>query len=98
MIQDNDRPKTNPQDPSELRLYEEGQDLLQGVNGAVQPALEAMGYAHLRSGDFVTQTGVQDREFKADGKTYVSVLLCLVFSTQNILVFICASPYLGDLC
>ncbi|KAI4280474.1 MAG: hypothetical protein L6R38_004420, partial [Xanthoria sp. 2 TBL-2021] len=70
MIQDNDRPKTNPQDPSEWRLYEEGQDLLQGVNGAVQPALDAMGYAHLRSGDFVTQTGVQDREFKADGQTH----------------------------
>ncbi|KAI4251483.1 MAG: hypothetical protein L6R42_008372, partial [Xanthoria sp. 1 TBL-2021] len=30
MIQDNDRPKTNPQDLSEWRLYEEGQDLLQG--------------------------------------------------------------------
>ena len=75
MIMDKDRPKTISQDLSEWRLYEEGWDFLQVVYGVIQPVLDLMGYAHLRPGDAVSYTGVQDRDFKSHGKTYVSALL-----------------------
>ncbi|KAL8728462.1 MAG: hypothetical protein Q9166_005360 [cf. Caloplaca sp. 2 TL-2023] len=70
MIQDNERPKTIPRDLSEWRLYGSGQDFQQGINGVIQPVLDQLGYANLRFGDAVVQTGEQDREFKSNGKTY----------------------------
>lgn len=48
MIQNNDRPKTIPQDLSERRLYEKACGLLQGTHGAVQLVLDELGHACLR--------------------------------------------------
>lgn len=60
MIEDNNRPKTIPQDLSERRLYEKAYGLLHGIHGAVQPVLDAVRYAYLRSGHSVRRTGVQN--------------------------------------